>query len=83
MLYHRHSLRVWLGTPLFAAWRILHRKSARTDGKTVDEWIRVYDGLQNPLGKVYTRAEAATMFARYRNRRYILCDSYRQRFPGS
>lgn len=28
MLYHRHSLRVWLGIPLFAAWRILHRKSA-------------------------------------------------------
>ncbi len=80
MLYNRTSLHVWLGAPLFAAARLAGKKSA--DGqKLVESWIRIYDGDGNPLGKAYSRGEMEQMFSKFRNRRYIVRDSYRRRWP--
>jgi hypothetical protein len=47
----------------------------------LEDWVRVYDGGENPLGKAYSKSEAERMFARFRNRTYTFCDSYRRRFP--
>jgi len=82
MLYHKNSLHVWLGIPLFTLWKSLQqKKSSLTRPTLMEDWVRVYDGGENPLGKAYSRAEMEIMFARFRNRTYAFCDSYRRRFP--
>lgn len=80
MLYNRTSLHVWLGAPLYAAARLSGER--RADGqKLVDSWIRIYDGDGNPLGKAYSRSEMDKMFSKFRNRKYIVRDSYRRHWP--
>jgi len=77
MLYHKRSLHVLLGVPafkLFGLFRIRHANSS------VDDWIRIYDGAENPLGKGYTKREVREMFTRFRNIRFQLCDPIRRRF---
>ena len=82
MLYHKNSLHVWLGVPLYVLWKTLKKgASALARPTEVEDWVRVYDGGENPLGKAYSRAEAERMFSRFRDRSYTLCDSYRRRFP--
>lgn len=80
MLYNRTSLHVWLGAPLYAAMRLSGKKD-KDHQKVVANWIRVYDGEGNPLGKAYSRGEMEKMFSKFRNRRYIVCDSYRRHLP--
>jgi ubiquinone/menaquinone biosynthesis C-methylase UbiE len=67
MLYHKHSLRMWLGTPLF-----LLRGQHDSSRPAAEEWARVYDGLENPLGKTYSRDEVRRMFGRFREPQ-LLC----------
>jgi len=82
MLYHKNSLHVWLGIPLFTLWNSLRAKNNGLSRPTIlEDWVRVYDGGENPLGKAYSKSEAERMFARFRNRTFTFCDSYRRRFP--
>lgn len=80
MLYNKTSLHVWLGVPLYLLMRFL-KKTNRNGKNLVEDWIRVYDGIENPLGKAYSRSEIETMFSKFRNRKYIICDSYRRHLP--
>lgn len=68
MLYHLHSLRVVVGGAVHFVRRLL-RADARA-GATIEDWIRVYDGAQNPLGKAYARSDLERMFARFPRRQY-------------
>ena len=82
MLYHKNSLHVWLGIPLFTLWKFMKSKGSALSRPTLlEDWVRVYDGGENPLGKAYSRSEVEKMFGRFRNRTYLFCDSYRRRFP--
>ncbi len=82
MLYHRSSLRVWLGTPLHALRQLRRRGEWHGGwGETMKEWIRVYDGADNPLGRAYTRDEADRMFRNFRDRRYSVCHPVRLSLP--
>lgn len=76
MLYHKHSLHVWLGVPLYFLYGL-------TKGKLwgYEEWVRIYDGKNNPLGKAYSRKELRQMFARFNNVHFQTCDTIRRRFP--
>jgi len=73
MLYHRHSMHVVLG--------LLYAKFSKVtkNGKTSEEWVRMYDGDDNPLGKAYTRSEVRRMFSRFRELRLQTVDPYRRR----
>lgn len=53
MLYHSRSSHLYLGYPLALASRL--RRGEGWLGR--DEYFRVYDGDENPLGKAYTRRE--------------------------
>jgi ubiquinone/menaquinone biosynthesis C-methylase UbiE len=81
MLYNRTSLHVWLGVPVYAAARIMGKASPR-GRRLTENWIRIYDGADNPLGKAYSRKEMEIMFSKFRNRRYIVRDSYRRHWPA-
>jgi ubiquinone/menaquinone biosynthesis C-methylase UbiE len=82
MLYHKHSVHVWIGVPLFVAWKALRKKDTPLERPTkTEDWIRMYDGATNPLGKAYSRSEMNEMFSKFRNRQYTICDPYRRRFP--
>jgi ubiquinone/menaquinone biosynthesis C-methylase UbiE len=76
MLYHKHSLHVWLGVPLYFLYGL-------TKGKFwgYDEWVRIYDGKDNPLGKAYSRGELRAMFSKFKSVRFQACDNIRPRFP--
>lgn len=78
MLYHKNSVHVYLGAPLY---RLAHR--IRSGGQSaLDDWVRVYDGAENPLGKAYSRSELRTMFSRFKNLRFEACDPIRRRYPA-
>jgi ubiquinone/menaquinone biosynthesis C-methylase UbiE len=82
MLYHKNSLHVWLGIPLYTLWKLLRSGGSKLTRPTLlEDWVRIYDGGENPLGKAYSKSEAEKMFERFRNRTYTFCDSYRRRFP--
>src|SRR5512137_250915 len=53
MLYHTGSVHVYLGAPLY---RIAHKLRPGSQS-VVEDWVRVYDGAENPLGKSYTRSQ--------------------------
>jgi len=76
MLYHKHSIHTWLGAPLYFLYGLLKGKHY---GK--EDWIRIYDGVENPVGKAYTRSEIKKMFSRFKNISFKTCDPYRRRFP--
>lgn len=59
MLYHSHSSHLYLGYPLAMMSRM--RSGEKLMNK--DEYFRVYDGDENPLGKAYTRAQVRELFA--------------------
>ena len=79
MLYHTGSVHVYLGAPLY---RMAHklRPGARS---LVEDWVRVYDGAENPLGKAYSRSELRTMFARFKNLQFTGCDPIRRKYPAA
>jgi ubiquinone/menaquinone biosynthesis C-methylase UbiE len=79
MLYHLRSLRVVVGGALHGV-RQLMRRDPRW-GSTVEDWVRIYDGQENPLGKAYSRADVERMFAGFRERRYRVCHPVRQSAP--
>jgi ubiquinone/menaquinone biosynthesis C-methylase UbiE len=79
MLYHKNSIHVYLGALLY---RISHtlRPGARS---LVEEWVRVYDGEENPLGKAYSRMEFRSMFARFKELKLTACDPIRRNYPAA
>lgn len=76
MLYHKNSLHVLLGAPLFS----LLGRWKRREQSVIEDWIRIYDGADNPLGKAYTQSDARKMFSQYRNLQFTICDSIRGRY---
>ncbi|MDE3058854.1 MAG: class I SAM-dependent methyltransferase [Bacteroidota bacterium] len=82
MLYNKTSLHVWLGVPLYVLLRLQKNNSnGKKGGGIVRDWIRVYDGTENPLGKAYSKTEMERMFSKFKNRQYTICDSYRRHLP--
>lgn len=79
MLYHKDSVHVYLGAPMYKKSHKLNA-SART---LVEDWVRVYDGAENPLGKAYSKSEIRTMFSRFSNLRLAVCDPIRRRYPAA
>jgi len=76
MLYHKQSMHVRLG--------MMYQKylPKRDNGRLSEEdWVRVYDGEDNPLGKAYTRGEVKTMFQQFRQIRLASVDPYRRNLP--
>ena len=76
MLYHKHSLHTWIGVPLYFL-------SGLVKGKIhgYKDWVRVYDGGSNPLGKAYSRSDARKMFSKFKDVHFTMCDSYRRKYP--
>jgi ubiquinone/menaquinone biosynthesis C-methylase UbiE len=79
MLYHKSSIHVYLGTPLY---KISHKLKAGTRS-LVEDWVRVYDGAENPLGKAYSKPELRKMFSRFRNLSFVACDPIRRKYPAA
>ena len=77
MLYHKHSLHVYLGVPLF--W--LSNKLRNNKFSAFEDWIRVYDGEENPLGKAYSRSEIRRMMKQFSNVTATVYDPIRRRIP--
>jgi len=80
MLYHKHSWHVLAGVPFMAITRWLRNKSVSMS--VMEDWIRIYDGAGNPLGKAYSRSEVRRMTRQFRTLHFELCDPVRRRFPG-
>ncbi|MCI0707113.1 MAG: class I SAM-dependent methyltransferase [Ignavibacteriae bacterium] len=76
MLYHKHSLHVYLGAPLY--W--LAGKIRKGSLSALENYIRIYDGDENPLGKAYSRSEARRMMRNFSNVRVTLCDPIRRKY---
>jgi len=79
MLYHKDSIHVFLGAPLYKISHTL-RAGARS---LVEDWVRVYDGAENPLGKAYSKSELRKMFPRFRNLNFAVCDPIRRKYPAA
>jgi ubiquinone/menaquinone biosynthesis C-methylase UbiE len=78
MLYHSHSTHLWLGYPVYIAKRLRQGKGPRS----FEEYFRVYDGEENPLGKAYTAGEVRQLFHRFEDLKLTTYDPYRPRLPG-
>lgn len=76
MLYHKHSLHVWLGV----LWHGL-RGGTRRVKSVVEDWVRIYDGTENPLGRAYSRREVRRMFGKFSELEITLCDPIRRGLP--
>jgi ubiquinone/menaquinone biosynthesis C-methylase UbiE len=76
MLYHKHSLHTWIGTPLFFLTGLANGKI-----RGYNDWVRVYDGTSNPLGKAYSRSDARKLFSKFKGLHFAICDSYRRKYP--
>lgn len=61
MLYHAHSSHYYVGYPLALAGRV--RRGAGWLSR--DEYFRIYDGEENPLGKAYTRGQVRALFREF------------------
>jgi ubiquinone/menaquinone biosynthesis C-methylase UbiE len=80
MLYHKNSLHVFAGVPLAGLARWVKRTAQRESVST--EWIRIYDGKENPLGKAYSKSEVRRLTRQFKNIRFELCDPVRRRYPA-
>ncbi len=78
MLYHKTSVHVYLGAPLY---RLSH--ALKGSSSLVEDWVRVYDGAENPLGKAYSKSELRRMFARFSNITFAVCDPIRRKYPAA
>jgi ubiquinone/menaquinone biosynthesis C-methylase UbiE len=78
MLYHKNSLHYALGAPLHA----LHQLSGLRWKRIGEDWVRVYDGVNNPLGKAYSKKELRRMFRSFSNVSFTLCDPIRRNAPS-
>jgi ubiquinone/menaquinone biosynthesis C-methylase UbiE len=76
MLYHKNSLHVYLGVPYYFLSGLLQGKL-----RGYDEWIRVYDGPSNPLGKAYSKAECKKMFGQFSQISFAVYDHYKRHMP--
>jgi ubiquinone/menaquinone biosynthesis C-methylase UbiE len=76
MLYHKSSMHVALGS-LYAG---MKRRTGK-NGSTIENWVRIYDGDGNPLGKAYTRGEVKRMFNRFHDLQLRTVDPNRRRLP--
>ncbi|MFH0989463.1 MAG: class I SAM-dependent methyltransferase [bacterium] len=76
MLYHQSSMHVALGS----LYRRLSGKAPK-EGDRTDDWVRIYDGEDNPLGKAYTRNQVRRMFSQYSNLHLSTVDPYRYHLP--
>ncbi len=73
MLYHRRSWHVQMGI-----WYARLKKKLRPNVDATDDWVRLYDGVDNPLGKAYTRGEIRSMFRRFADLRITTVDPHRR-----
>jgi len=73
MLYHRRSWHVQVGI-----WYARMKNKLRLQADAADDWIRQYDGVDNPLGKAYSRSEIRTMFRRFADLRIMTVDPLRR-----
>jgi ubiquinone/menaquinone biosynthesis C-methylase UbiE len=78
MLYHRASLHVFLGVVVRRFLKSINRRV----NEVADDWIRIYDGSENPLGKAYTRAEVRRMLSGVRDISLTTRDPIRRRWPS-
>jgi ubiquinone/menaquinone biosynthesis C-methylase UbiE len=78
MLYHRQSLHVLLGSPAMRLMKRLRKKEL----SATDDWIRIYDGDRNPLGKAYTRSEVRAMMNRFSSLQFTTRDPIRRNWPA-
>ncbi len=78
MLYHRHSIHVALGALIYR----ISKRIRRTGHTLVEDWVRIYDGDDNPLGKAYSRSEIRSMFSRFDNLRMSTYDPIRRKYPA-
>jgi ubiquinone/menaquinone biosynthesis C-methylase UbiE len=78
MLYHTSSIHVRVGTALYAVYRFLRGGGK---GTAKEDWVRIYDGSGNPLGRSYTKQEVTAMFSRFERIAFEVCDPIRRRFP--
>lgn len=79
MLYHKDSIHVYLGAPLYR----LSRQWRSGVRSLVEDWVRVYDGAENPLGKAYSKAELRKMFSRFKDLHFAACDPIRRKYPAA
>ena len=79
MLYHTGSVHVYLGAPLY---RMAHKLKSGARS-LVEDWVRVYDGAENPLGKAYSRSQLRTMFVEFKNLQFTGCDPIRRKYPAA
>lgn len=77
MLYHRASMHVVLGT-LYA--KLTGKINSNADA--TEDWVRVYDGEHNPLGKAYTRSQIKKMFRHFGDLTLSTVDPYRRHIPN-
>lgn len=92
MLYHRNSIHVWLGTPLHIR-KSLQKQGESVSifrwlgeifgrwGYWTDDWIRIFDGENNPLGRAYSINEIRKLLSDFRNVKITICDPIRRRYP--
>jgi ubiquinone/menaquinone biosynthesis C-methylase UbiE len=79
MLYHKDSIHVYLGAPLF---KITHKLRAGARS-LVEDWVRVYDGAENPLGKAYSKSELRKMFWQFKDLNFAACYPVRRKYPSA
>ncbi len=77
MLYHKNSIHVYLGAALYRS----SRRSSAGTRTLVEDWVRIYDGEENPLGKAYGRADIRRMFSRFEGLQMTACDPIRRKYP--
>jgi ubiquinone/menaquinone biosynthesis C-methylase UbiE len=78
MLYHSRSTHLYLGYPVAMLARL--RRGLPLLGK--QDYFRVYDGENNPLGKAYTRGEVRRLFSGFEILEQKTYDTWRPRLPG-
>ena len=77
MLYHKTSLHVLLGAPL----HFLKGAQGEKEQTIAEDWVRVFDGQGNPLGKSYTRSEVRAMIPPMSQLEFTSVDPIRRRWP--
>ena len=77
MLYHSQSIHSWVG-------RALNNLTStyRVKDGSMSEWIRIFDGSDNPLGKAYSRSEVRNMIAGIDHPRFTVVDPVRRNWPS-
>ena len=74
MLYNSHSWHVRVDPYLRNAYWLLTGRPGLPGGVRVEEVVRRYDGVDNPLGKAYSLAQVRQMLSRFEAVRLHVCN---------